>query len=110
MRYLKRIVVYLWRSFVYMLAYISNRLGFSEQKIKKNVGSVMRVKGLTLYKMSTTTGVITEVEISTDIVGLNDKGNTKSQVNYEKGYIYIQALNAKNAKRKFEKIVRQVSK
>lgn len=82
----------------------------SEIKHEQNkVGQIRMIKGLTLYKMSMVTGKISKVEIEmVDTVDFKNPGASKKKVEYQRDHLYVQALNDKNAKRKFEKIAKQI--
>jgi len=73
------------------------------KKQEKFVGKIKPIKGLTLYKMSLETGIISKVEFEEAMASYDSKKVPK-KVKYEQDHIYIQALNNKNAKRKFTKI------
>lgn len=78
----------------------------AQQQVKKQVHvlSVRRINGLTLFRFNYQTRVIDQAPIEKhfDVV----KNKEVSKVKYEDGYAYCQALNIKNAKRKFIKLIK----
>ena len=74
------------------------------------VGRIRRIPGLILWKMSMKSGEIRKVEVEdSDLTTFESKGQkSKSRVKYESDHLYVQALNIKNAKRKFEKAVKEL--
>lgn len=76
---------------------------------KKFVGRINRIKGLTLYKMSMTSGQISKVDLKPEItIRFSKAPKEVVEAKYEEGFLYVQALNDKNAKRKFTKIAKQI--
>lgn len=85
----------------------------AEKEIEKKQilrGSIRRIKGLILYKMSTKTGNISEVNLEKSKIASFSKkqGKQVTKAKLEENYLYEQALNPKNAKRKFEKAVKKI--
>lgn len=82
-----------------------------QKKEIKTIGSLRKIPGLILWKMNTKTFAITEVEpekIDIDFAAAQ-KGitTTKSRVKIDENAIYCQALNLKNAERKFLKEIKR---
>jgi hypothetical protein len=78
------------------------------KKQQQFIGKVRLAKGLTLYQMNCKTGNISKVQYDDAVVKIeNVKANKTKRVlkvKYLPGHLYVQALNDKNAKRKFTKI------
>jgi hypothetical protein len=82
-----------------------------QQKEFKFVGSFRLVRGLKLWSFNLTTKKLKEVEIDRQIsINYLGKTITKNKAFREKDCIYCQALNKKNAIKKFYKWVLQNSR
>jgi len=82
-----------------------------QKKQQKHIGSIRLRKGLTLFQMSIETGRISKVEFDETVVKPDfDKGTRKvsHKVTYDPKMLYVQALNMKNAKKKFTKLAKQI--
>jgi len=77
-------------------------------KKQKYVGKIRVIKGLTMYKLNLKTGHITKVQFDSAVIDINNPYKIKKKMIQEPGFIYTQALNDKNAKRKFTKQVAQI--
>lgn len=87
-----------------------------EQKVQsqreyKRVGQVRLKKGLSLFYYDVVTGEVGKVEITKKVsVGMNKKAIHQKQAQHNENHIYTQALNMKNAVKKFKKIVDKAKK
>lgn len=82
-----------------------------QKKQQKHIGSIRLRRGLTLFQMNTETGKISKVSFDETHVNPDfNKGkvNVRHKVTYNPKMLYVQALNMKNAKKKFEKIAKQI--
>lgn len=71
-------------------------------KEKKLVASIRLRPGLKLFSYNVENGEIKEVEFSQTVFSV-EKNNVSRKVKYEENKLYVQALNLKNAKKKFKK-------
>ena len=78
------------------------------EKQEKFIGKIKVIKGLKMYKMSTETGKISLVEFEEAIVDYKNPEKTVHKMIQEPRHLYLQALNDKNAKRKFTKMVKKI--
>jgi uncharacterized protein (UPF0216 family) len=69
---------------------------------KKIITSLRKIKGLSLYELNLKTNEVKKVETKTKAKVVGDTYKLKEEVVYNSDCIYIQALNLKNAKRKFK--------
>jgi hypothetical protein len=77
-----------------------------QQKEYKLIGKMRKIPGLTLYQLDTENNLITEAKISKYIsVNLDKTLHTENKVHFNPKFLYVQALNLKNAKKKFVKII-----
>lgn len=67
-----------------------------------------QIPGLTLFEMSLSTGKITKAIFDTAQVNLNKSNCLSKKLQVDPNKMYVQALNLKNAKRKFEKRAKQI--
>lgn len=65
------------------------------------LGSMKMIKGLTLFEMDCKTGMIRKAVFEESIIEFSGKKTRKLIFNPKA--MYVQAVNVKNAKRKFEK-------
>jgi hypothetical protein len=72
-----------------------------EKKEIKFLGSLRKIKGLTLFSCDSE-GNVDSVDYKKSIYAL-DRKVTVHQVDYKPGYVYVQALNKKTAVKKFKK-------
>jgi len=72
----------------------------------KHIGSVRKIPGLTLYCYNTVTGDIFPTPLVRH-VALNEKGKPTfiTKTTYDPKCLYVQALNIKNARKKFQKMI-----
>lgn len=84
----------------------------SEQQEKKQIkiiGQQRKIPGLTLFELNTETGEIKEAEFAKQDLALTSLSSVESEsvirnrVNANDNCMYIQALNHKNAAKKFKK-------
>lgn len=74
----------------------------------KMVAKIPRIKGLTLYSYNIETGDIKVVPLVQQVaVDLHGKPSFINKANYDPKLLYVQALNIKNARRKFQKFITQ---
>lgn len=80
------------------------------EKKKKFLGTIRKIRGLKLYKLSLKTGEISEVKLEKTGTAkfTNVPQKDTDTVKIEEHYLYEQALNNKNAKRKFQKRVNEI--
>ena len=72
----------------------------------KYLGSIRHQPGHTLFEVNLNTGRIKEAIIKRDVyAGTDGKPIYKSKVQIEKDCYYLEALNIKNAKKKFLKML-----
>ncbi|MBP7542707.1 MAG: hypothetical protein KA747_03775 [Ignavibacteriaceae bacterium] len=80
-----------------------------QKKELKTIASIRRIPGLFLWKLDLNSGIVSKVEIEKEMVSYSEaaKGiiTTKQKVQFEQNTIYTQALNQKNAIKKFKKRV-----
>ena len=73
----------------------------------KYIGSMKHFAGHTLFEIDLITGEVRKAVINNTVtVGLNGKETHKRKVNIKADCYYIEALNIKNAIRKFNKILK----
>jgi len=84
-------------------------VGQKEQpKETKIVGRMKKIKGLTLYQLDTKSGVISKAKVVSDTADFKNPNRKIGKAKFEENCLYLQALNIKNAKRKFEKLVDKI--
>lgn len=76
------------------------------KKESKLIGSMKVIPGLTLFEMDMKSGEIRKAVFKETIATFGGGGSSKLEFNPNS--MYVQALNLKNAKRKFEKRVKQI--
>ena len=80
-----------------------------EDKINKElkyIGSLAHQSGHTLFEIDMNTGSVKEAVIKREVfVDMDGKPVFKSNVNINKECYYLEALNVKNAKKKFLKMI-----
>jgi hypothetical protein len=75
----------------------------------KYVGSKRHIPGLKLWELNIENFEIKEVEIvKTVAIGTDKKPVFTKKANYNPKHLYCQALNLKNAEKKFEKIIKSI--
>ena len=73
----------------------------------KYIGSILHQSGHTLFEINLNTGIIKEAVITREVsVGIDGKPIFKRKVNINKECYYLEALNVKNAKKKFLKMTK----
>lgn len=75
---------------------------------QKLIGNLRLRKGHALYKLNFKNGVISKVDLDDPKTVSFDGVKERRKVTMEEGYLYQTALNDKNAKRKFEKMVDKI--
>jgi hypothetical protein len=74
----------------------------------KLIGSIRMEKGVKLFALSTTSWELTEVVTKDEVMlTLDGEIETKKKAFHSAEYIYIKAINRKNAERKAARIIRQ---
>ena len=73
----------------------------------KYIGSILHRPGHTLFEINLNTGQIKEAAVKREVyAGVGGKPIYKSKVQIEKDCYYLEALNVKNAKKKFLKMIK----
>jgi hypothetical protein len=81
-----------------------------QAEIKKQhnlLGSFKKIRGLTLFQMDVTTGKISKAKFEQRTVEYVGQ-KKRNKLIAEENCLYVQALNFKNAKKKFTKKVKQL--
>ena len=79
-----------------------------QRKEFRLVGSQRRMPGLILFEYDMTTGELRRADVNRQMeLQMNGKVSTKSRVNSRELCLYIQALNAQNAMRKVQQLLRR---
>jgi hypothetical protein len=80
----------------------------AEQKMAERLlGSMKVIKGLTLYEMDMITGQIRKAKFVDRVMNIGSM-SVKNKIQFRAKSMYVQAINVKNAKRKFEKKVKEI--
>lgn len=80
-----------------------------QKKHIKLIGQQRKIPGLTIFELNTETGEVKEIQFAkqdvsiTSLSSAESESITRSRVNANEKCMYIQALNKKNAVKKFKK-------
>lgn len=79
---------------------------FREEKL---IGSKRHRRGHKLWKFDIENNIISEVEIEYRvIIGMDRKPRKQRKVQYQKGFLYCEALNKKNAAKHFVRMIEKM--
>lgn len=81
------------------------------QKEKAYIGSLKLKRGHKLFEYNTRTNEIREAPVQRKvIIGMDKKKTFKSRIETNRECLYVGALNVKNAKKHFEKMIKEILK
>ena len=77
-----------------------------QQREYKRIGQVVLKRGLSIFYCDMETGEVEKLAIVKKVsIGIDKKAVHQNKAQYNENYIYVQALNKKNAIKKFKKMI-----